>query len=142
MEEMNKNIFKLIIDDEDLTDVTEEVLKKYKEKNQDSFKFLDHEVKYKSQEKKIIIEYNGNEYTIEAEPYTVYLDSKEEQNLLGKYYNYDEKLIRFLNYSKTSFDLFIDQILIKDEKDIKTCKNRDIIIKKKENNDFIKRIEI
>jgi len=138
MEEMNKNIFKLIIDDEDLTDVTEEVLKKYKEKNQDSFKFLDHEVKYKSQEKKIIIEYNGNEYTIETEPYTVYLDSKEEQNLLGKYYNYDEKLIRFLNYSKTSFDLFIDQILIKDEKDIKTCKNRDIIIKKKENNDFIK----
>ena len=138
MEEMNKDIFKLIIDDEDLTDATEEVLKKYKEKSQDSFIFLEHEVKYKLQEKTIRIEYNGNEYTIETEPYKVYLDSKNEENLLGKYYNYDEKLIRFINYSKTYFDLFIDQILIKDEKDIKTCENRDIIIKKKEINDFIK----
>ena len=34
--------------------------------------------------------------------------------------------------------MFIDQILIKDEKDIKTCENRDIIIKKKTNNNIIK----
>jgi len=139
MEEFNKDFFKLIIDDEDLTDATEEVLKKCKQKNKDSFQFYGHEVKYELKEKEISIEYLGNKYTIEKEPYIVYLNTKKEENLIGKLYNYDEKLMRFLSLGKIFIDIFIDQKLISNESDIKNSKNRDIIIIKKDNNtDFTK----
>lgn len=141
MEELNKDFFKLIIDDEDLTDVTEEVLKKCMEiqKKKDSFKINDHEVKYELEEKEISIEYLGNKYTIEREPYIIYLDTKKEENLVGKLYNCDEKLKRFLGLGKDYIDIFIDQKLITNESDIKDSINRDIIIKKKEDTtDFTK----
>ena len=140
MDDLNKDFFNFSIDDENLNQVNEEILNRYKKKNKDSFVIFDKNVKYEVEDNIIKIEYCGIDYTIEKDPYIFYKEEKLEENFLGKFYN-NEQLTRLFYILIVAYDLYIDNKLISDITNIYNNNNRKIIIKKKKDNQYYEKFE-
>ena len=123
------------IDQFDLNNITDEVLKKYKETlKKGSFTYYSKEVNFELNEKtKIItINFKGIEYHIKTMPYLLYYEEKTPKNLLGKVYDIEE-LSKFFEEIETDYNFYLENNLVLNVEEILKNENCDIIIKNKIN---------
>ena len=116
----------------DLDNLTDKVIEKYKGNiMEDSFDYYQNKAKFKVNKNKniITINFGGEEYDIETEPYLIYINEKSSSNLLGKTYN-TKILKRFFNKSIIDYNIYLNNNIVSNVDIIINSKCHDIIIKK------------
>ena len=131
------------IDQFDLNNITDEVIKKYKKSlKKGSFIYCSKEVNFELNEKtKIItIYFKGIKYHIKTKPYLLYYEEKNPENLLGEVYDIEE-ISNFFEEIETDYNFYLGNNLLLNVEEILKNENCDIIIKNKINLFLLKKFK-